>query len=392
MRPFRSPFSSRRQFSTPTTSRHARAFPPLLAFGFLLGGTAYYLATPPARSTTLNGETFVPYTITSRDAISPTSVILTVLPHVPDRSPPYIEPATSRWKHPLWSVEFKQPEVQIARHYTPLPPLHGEDPADGRLRFYVRAVGGGEMSTYLSRLPVGRDVWLRGPHPSFDVLPMLGARTHLVFLAGGTGLVPGMQVADAVLRDRDDTTVTLLWAVRKRGEIQCRTAPTSSWWVLWPRKGISELRADLECPSPIAVHLKEMKTKYGNRLNIRLAVDEEGTRFESEDVRKALAASPTESRLAVSTVAACSIHDQPLQEQKSEFEPAGGACQCAPSDANALGKNLFIISGPDGFISHYAGPKVWRGGTLTQGPVGGVAARLRNRFPQLERDWLLLKL
>lgn len=384
--------STRRYSTAPQRPRQARGFAPIFVFGLLLGGTLYYLATPSRKSSTLNGATFIPYTIASREAISPTSVILTITPHHRDPSPPYLQPGTAVWRHPLWSVEFKQPEVQIARHYTPLPPLQGEDPADGRLRFYVRAVGGGEMSNYLSRLGVGRDVWLRGPHTGFDVLRRLGSRRHVVFLAGGTGLVPGMQVAKAVLDGSDETTVSLLWAVRKREEVQSRPAVPTSWWNLWAGRTPAELPADLESPSHIALHLREMKAKYGDRLSVRVAVDEEGTQFRESDIQKALTATSSPPSGSGSSGQGCIFHDKQLHEKASEFEKPGGVCQCPTSNAAQPGKNLFMISGPDGFISHYAGPKVWLGGALTQGPVGGAAARLQRRYPSLANDWLILKL
>ncbi|PWI66047.1 hypothetical protein PCL_05525 [Purpureocillium lilacinum] len=393
---FRRHHSTTTRSSAQSTPKQARAFPPLLILGLLLGGTVYYLATPPAKPKTLNSETFIPYTITAREAISPTSVVLTIAPHVRDPSPPYLQPGAtpSRWKHPLWSVEFKQPEVQIARHYTPLPPLQADtddEARDGTLRFYVRAVGGGEMSNYLSRLGVGRDVWLRGPHAGFDVLPRLGHCRRVVFLAGGTGLVPGMQVARAVLDQSDDTKVSLLWAVRKREEVQAAAPATAApWWQLWASKSPTELRADMENPSHIAAHLTEMKAKYGDRLDVRVAVDEEGTKFCDSDIRKALLAGLSATQHSSGT--GCRLHDQRLHEHASEFEAPGAACQCSDSgDANA-GKNLLMISGPDGFIAHYAGPKVWLGGTLTQGPVGGVAAELQRRDGKLASDWLVLKL
>ncbi|PNY27741.1 Vacuolar amino acid transporter 3 [Tolypocladium capitatum] len=390
--PCRQRHEPRRYSNATQQHKQTRAFHPIFILGLLLGGTAYYLATPSRKSSTLNSETFIPYTITSREAISPTSVILTIAPHHPDPSPPYLLPGTALWRHTLWSVEFKQPEVQIARHYTPLPPLHGEDPADGRLRFHVRAIGRGEMSNYLSRLGVGRDVWLRGPHAGFDVLRRLGSQSQVVFLAGGTGLVPAMQVAKAVLDSSDETTVRLLWAVRKREEVQSCPAVATSWWNLWAGKNPAELPADLESPSHVAAHLREMKALYGDRLSVRVAVDEEGTQFRERDIRQAITAPTNPPFSSTSPSQGCLFHDQQLHEKASEFEKLGGACLCPTSNAAQPGKNLFMISGPDGFVSHYSGPKVWLGGTLTQGPVGGVAAQLQRRCPSLASDWLILKL
>ncbi|KAG5912898.1 hypothetical protein E4U42_001732, partial [Claviceps africana] len=180
--------SSSNDVDPPCHHRQARV-PASAAIALAILGTATYLLTPssPAPST-LNETTFAPYAITARDAISSSSVLLTIAPRHPQDAPPppYLVRQSARWRYPLWSVEFKQPEVQIARHYTPLPPRDDEDPRDGRLRFYVRVVGGGEMSKYLHRLRAGDEVYLRGPHPGFDVLGRLSACRHVVFLAGGT--------------------------------------------------------------------------------------------------------------------------------------------------------------------------------------------------------------
>ncbi len=368
----------------------ARAFPPALAAILILGGGIYYLSTPSSSDKTLNTETFVPYTIISREAISPTSFVFTVRPDHPNPSPAYLVPGSSTWRHPLWSVEFKQPEVQIARNYTPLPPLYGEDPATGSLRFYVRAIGGGEMSTYLSRLGVGKSVWLRGPHPGFDVSKRLGDQKHVVFLAGGTGVVPGMQVARAVLDGRADTTFTLLWAVRRREELQRVEPATLSWWGrLWKKSTPEDILHRVHGASPMGRELDEMKMRYGKRLRICVAIDDEKTQFQRRDLTDALQ-SVNPNHILSGT--GCQLHDQRMYIAASEFEPTTPPCGCTPTEKLRPGKNLFMISGPEGFISHYAGQKIWLGGIETQGPVGGVTGELRRNYPTFASDWLVLKL
>ncbi|KAF7550477.1 hypothetical protein G7046_g8004 [Stylonectria norvegica] len=351
-----------------------------------LAGTATYLLLPPSRPNTLNERTFVPYTITNRDAISPTSFILTVTPHTPNPSPSYLD-ASARWRYPLWSVEFKQPEVQISRHYTPLPPLTDDD---GALRFYVRTVGDGEMSNYLWRRRVGEEVHLRGPHVGFDLLQMLGRRGRVVFLAGGTGVVPGMQAAKAALDADELARVDLLWAVRKREEIQAEMPPREQSWRFWRAdKPSTELDVKMEGPSAITQRLNAMKALYGSRLNVQIVVDEEGSRIDEADVSKSLLAAPGTS---LPSSSGCRFHDQRLLENASEFAAAEGPpCACGPSDAGA-GKNILVVSGPEGFVARYAGPKVWLGGQQTQGAVGGLVGRLLRRHPEVAREWLVLKL
>ncbi|VTT75715.1 unnamed protein product [Fusarium fujikuroi] len=353
-----------------------------------IGG--YYLITPPSRPNNLNEITFVPYGITTREAISPTSFVITAVPRTPNPSLPYLTPSDNRWSYPLWSVEFKQPEVQISRHYTPLPPLSTEDPTDGSLRFYIRTVGDGEMSNYLGRRQVGEDVFLRGPHVGFELAERLGEHSRLVFLAGGTGVVPGIQAAKAVLEASEDSSVDLLWAVRKREEVQKSAPPRQSSWKFWQEKKPTPLGTEVENPSPVTKRLQDLKMTYGDRLRIQVVVDEEGTRFQDKDIREAIAASPG---TVASFNAGCRFHDQAMHVYASEFALSDGpGCVCKSSEGTTPGKNLFIVSGPDGFIEYYAGPKIWLGGQQTQGPISGVAGYLQKQNPLLARDWLVLKM
>ncbi|KAF4963534.1 hypothetical protein FSARC_8471 [Fusarium sarcochroum] len=374
-------------FSAPL---QARIFPSLIVVGVVLVGGGYYLLTPPSRPNTLNDITFVPYAVTEREAISPTSFVITAVPRTPNPSLPYLHPSDSRWSNPLWSVEFKQPEVQISRHYTPLPPLASEDPTDGALRFYIRTVGDGEMSNYLGRRRVGEDVFLRGPHVGFELAERLGEHSRLVFLAGGTGVVPGMQAAKAVLEANQNSSVDLLWAVRKREEVQSSPPQQQSSWIFWQDKKPTTLGLEVESPSPVTKRLQDLKKTYGERLRIQVVVDEEGTRFQDKDISSAITASPG---TAASFNAGCRFHDQAMHVHASEFAlPEGPGCVCKPSEVATPGKNLFIVSGPDGFIEYYAGPKIWLGGQQTQGPIAGVAGRLQRQNPALTRDWLVLKM
>jgi hypothetical protein len=261
------------------------------------------------------------------------------------------------------------------------------------------------MSTYLSRLGVGQDVWLRGPHIGFDVTARLGAMNSVVFLAGGTGVVPAMQVATAVLGRNPEANVKILWAVRKREEVQQQAGSNPavrkpSWWRrFWAVRGSEpeELNAQLQHPSPIAKQLQALQLQYGQRLHIQVAIDEEQTHFREPDLQKAITSGPPSSSSSAapyssrsSSASGCRLHDAAMLELAPEFEAPAAAddCKCG----RGAGKNLFMISGPDGFIAHYAGPKQWLRGQQVQGPVGGVAARLQRRHPWLADDWLVLKL
>ncbi|KAI9149423.1 Cytochrome c mitochondrial import factor CYC2 [Paramyrothecium foliicola] len=376
-----------------SSAKQAKALPTFLVLGTLVGASVYYWSSPPAREKVLNDRTFVPYTITAREAISPTSFVFTVSPQHPNLALPYLASDSQLWRYPLWSVEFKQPQVQIARHYTPLPPLQHEDPTDGSLRFYIRAVGDGEMSNYLGRLGVGNDVWLRGPHTGFDLLGRLGDKKSVVFLAGGTGVVPGLQAARAVLDQDEHANVTLLWSIRKREELDAASPAQKPWWDFWSQNTPEELKFPLSTPSPVGRQFEEMRATYRERLRIHVAVSQDSARFGTDNLKNALVAS-VQGGQDVTTVnsSGCQLHDQKLHERASEFETPGIGCLCPPTDSCNPGKNVFVVCGPEGFVSHYAGPKVWEGGRETQGPVGGVAAQLLKQNPQLASEWLILKL
>lgn len=378
----------------------ARAINPALAAVLLIsGGTVYYLTTPPSQDKVLNQDTFVPYTITSREAISSSSFIFAVAPQHPNPHPSYLtlgssEPA--KWRYPLWSVEFKQPEVQIARNYTPLPPLEGELLEDGSLRFYVRSIPGGEMSNYLGRLTVGREVWLRGTHPGFDVETRLGSQNNVVFLAGGTGVAPAMQVAKSVLDNHADVKFTLLWAIRSREELQQalddpKMPASTSWWNVFggsSKPQPAEVGHPIVAASPLGRELQEMQTRYGDRFRMQVGIDDESSQFRASHIAAAIQS--TSAAPTLSSAPDCQPHNQKFHGPASEFEPKG-ARPCSCETVNR-GKNLFMVSGPEGFISHYAGPKVWLGGVETQGAVGGVAGELRRRNASFASDWLVLKL
>ncbi len=48
--------------------------------------------------------------------------------------------------------------------------------------------------------------------------------------------------------------------------------------------------------------------------------------------------------------------------------------------------NILLVSGPDGFIDHWAGPRQWVNGEKIQDPLGGVISTLDLR------GWQVIKL
>jgi cytochrome-b5 reductase len=299
---------------------------------------AYLLPESPSeKHPVFNAPRFTPFTVIGKEDVSPTSFILTLRPH--SAVMPGTDPYAASWSQGPWSVEFKQPQLQIARSYTPLPP-----PCDMQsssdLRFLIRREKGGEVSNYLAALPLLATVEMRGPHPEVDLPADV---TDIVFLAGGTGIAPAMQVAHTLLETRVEggrPRVHIVWANRKRDD--CLGGVCSS--------GAKSLRKDQTRHSTtgtVVRELQEMRRRYPEYLTVDYLVDEEGT-FLDQNMISALT-----TRAAVE---------------------------------NRVGSKLLFVSGPEGFVNFLAGPKIWECGEEKQGELGGVISRMGLK------DWKVWKL
>jgi hypothetical protein len=258
-------------------------------------------------------------------------------------------------KRSVWSVQIKQPQLQIARAYTPLPHTTDgkkDENAPQDMRLLIRQETGGEVSTYLHRLPEQATIELRGPNAEFELPRDV---KEVIFLAGGTGIAPAMQVAQALSR-RTGSKMHILWANRRREECiggisDDRGTPNTSqnrlgWWksiligssetatlVGLSKDEIPESEAPQE-KGLIVKELDALKTKTTvatHGLEVQYYVDEEKSFIQPEDVKKRMASTSQEK-----------------------------------------GSKLIIISGPDGFVEYWAGRKLWADGREVQGPLGGV--------------------
>lgn len=417
-----------------------------LVAALLAASGLYLLVWPdPPLTRILDEERFTPFDLVAREAASPTSFVLTLRPS-PGASPSLSEhDAAAQLGEPwrmfdLWAVEVKQPQLQIAREYTPLPPRACD--GEGTIRLLIRAVDGGEVSTYLSKLAVGSRVEVRGPKGGFDLTNRLGMGNpgEVVFLAGGTGIATAMQAAHSVLGDAGDTVrettpgpgagpsesrMKVFWAVRSRKEIQSEVSSnhpgnSRSLWDFLTRKPTrqprGELVPELENPTCVSEQLQEMQAQYGQRLSVEFAVDDEGTLVSSSDVARALEsdsiprnvstkpATITTTRTTAESAKPCLFHSQAMHRVMTDGAPNCGRkdlfkqqdCTCILGDGSVQGdvqgKNLLLVSGPDGFIAAYAGAKPWHGGGQIQGAMGGMLARLEGKRPGLLGEWLVLKL
>ena len=190
----------------------------------------------------LNPVTFTPYVLVSKEPVSSTNAIFTLRHERGSTSAQQLQETQTPWpQRAIWSVQIKQPQLQIARSYTPLPPLQAPtlsesaDPTStvapynpiagtglDEIRLLIRREKEGEVSGYLHSLPVGSTVELRGPHIEYEIAKDVG---DIVFLAGGTGIAPALQAAHWILGNPGDTAhesamekarIHVLWANRRR--------------------------------------------------------------------------------------------------------------------------------------------------------------------------------
>lgn len=319
---------------------HESPRPPFLSYraaAAIVATAASFLAyrlffySPNTDDAALDARSFVVRRLRHIVALSPSLALL-------DLSSAQTDAADELWTSGVWSLEVKQPQLQIARAYTPLPPVKRPDESEGAwqnrtkgLRLLVRREPQGEVSPYLHSLPAGSTLELRGPRPELLLPPDV---SEVVFLAGGTGIAPAMQVAYALSRRAATATSTnpvrmsVLWSVRTRDD----TGATA---------------ADAPASIPAQLDAIAGDGRAGGRFALRTTtfVDDEGTLLKDKDVGAALTAPAAADQHAIG--------------------------------AQDGGRRIVLVSGPDGFVAHVAGPKVVRGGVEEQGPVGGLLGRAR---------------
>ncbi|KAK3216751.1 hypothetical protein GRF29_1g887784 [Pseudopithomyces chartarum] len=324
----------------------------------LAGGAAYRFSKPSFSNASLDPHDFSPYILVDKQSASSTNAIFTLQA---GHDGPEPKSVTDAWKRGIWSVEFKQPQLQVARAYTPLPPVLGQVDGDvgHELRFLIRQEKGGEVSTYLHRLPEGSTIELRGPHVEHE-LPL--DVKEVIFLAGGTGVAPAMQVAH-VLSGRPGSKMHLLWANRRREECEggsndewSRPAGTESpsWWrsILGSSQGTAQ----------------EIPIHHMNSFRKGLVVRElEALKARSQDSPQSLQV------------------QYYVDEEKSFIKPSDVVERIQKTPSTSEGSRLILVSGPDGFVEYWAGKKLWFDGREIQGPLGGMLGKMDLK------DWKVVK-
>jgi len=326
-----------------------------------IGYNVYKWQTNPHRSHTLNPQFFSPFILQAREQVSPTSIVLNLLSLPQGQN---IENVSEARRRGVWSVQVMQPELQIARSYTPLPPSNGS-PAE-QLRLFVRRDPQGEVSRFLHRISPGTLVHLRGPHMEYEIPEDID---EILFLAGGTGIAPALQVAYSVFTARGLPVeklpkMRILWANRRRedalagpkdpalGQFEAELAAK-----IQEAKNIKERTEDIASGLPelprarLVEDVEQLQLRYDGKVTVEYFIDGEGSFITEPILREYLAG----------------------LGQKSETGPPPR-------------KQLLLISGPEGFVNVYAGPKEWRGGKEISGPLGGLLKKID------PKDWEICKL
>ena len=309
---------------------------------------------------------FQTFELVAKEPVSSTASIFTIKPKEKLRN---AKDFTKAWKTGIWNVRFKQPQLQIVRAYTPLPPVDDADDVT-ELRFLIRQdARGGEMSTYLHRLPVGAMIELRGPNVEY---PIADGVKNIIFIAGGTGIAPALQVAHAMfdglsMREQQKKHLHILWGNRARED--CEGGPISqprsaestetgyaswAWAIFGPRSSKSErdtagTQEDVQDQrkNGLVQQLEELKAVHSGRISVSYFVDEDKSFITSNSVREA------------------------LDSLKLPSSPTAGTYEVEDTQV--------IISGPPGFITYLAGPKVRQDGEEKQGPLGGRLAQVLDK-------------
>ncbi|KAF2419887.1 hypothetical protein EJ08DRAFT_573749, partial [Tothia fuscella] len=308
------------------------------------GGYIYRKSIAPnlQEEQSLNPYTFTPYTLVTKEAVSSTSSIFILRPkQCKGSTSQLVEEARKRG---VWSIQAKQPQLQIGRSYTPLPDTDGPVKNDD-MRILIRREQGGEVSNYLHNLPDYSSIDLRGPHLEVEIPQNV---KQVLFLAGGTGIAPAMQVAE-ILAGRAGSKMHILWANRRREECvggqnkansRSNTQVLRSWIALFGFGATAQENSTSKSdssPSLVVQGLQKLQNTSNGKINITYYVDEERRLIQSGDIEAHL---------------------------KSLAQKADTA------------NKLILISGPDGFVEHFAGKKTWQEGKEVQGPLGGVLAQI----------------
>jgi cytochrome-b5 reductase len=113
-------------------------------------------------------------------------------------------------------TKYKGPEMEkpVIRPYTPTSDVDQK----GTVEFVIKKYPNGPMSTHLHEMEPGQRLDIKGPIPKYRW--EANKHEHVAMIAGGTGITPMWQVANAIFKNPEDKTkVTLVFANVKEEDI-----------------------------------------------------------------------------------------------------------------------------------------------------------------------------
>jgi hypothetical protein len=328
-----------------------RIYAPIATFG-LAASLTYQWYEKDEGIKTLNPKDFTSYTLISKEPVSSTSSLFTLRPTA---TGPNTNIYAEAWRKGIWSVQIKQPQLQIARSYTPLPPSESDDGSSANdLRFLIRRDPHGELSGYLHKLPLNASLDLRGPQIEYEIPEGVG---EVLFLAGGTGIAPALQLVHTLLERESSLlgklpNIRILWANRRREDaldLPVQKAQVRESWRSWLTGSVPAAETEMSTSEPddncrLTNQIKLLKAKYADRVDLKYFVDEEKS-FIDESVL-------------------------------SKYVKRSVGTESKGTGQNGQRSRLIVVSGPEGFVNYLAGPKKWSGGKECQGPLGGLIGGL----------------
>ncbi|KAK2749411.1 mitochondrial peripheral inner membrane protein [Myotisia sp. PD_48] len=318
---------------------------------------AYFRYSEDPNIIGLNPTTFTQYELVSKVPVSSTSSIFSLRP---TRRSINAEVYQDAWETGIWSVQFKQPQLQVGRDYTPLPPTTrlfdptgNSTESDDILQFLIRKDPHGEVSTYLHSLEPGSIIEMRGPQIEYELSPDID---DVLFIAGGTGVAPALQAVHTIFKcngAKEMTRMHVLWANRRREDClggqsdnpQFSGLVKSGWirflpFIFSKETPLEPISGDDDLKNFTVNELEKLKKLYPGKLTVDYFVDEEKNLIGKDSIMNFIRS-----------------RNQPSPDKPRK-------------------RKLILISGPDGFISYLAGPKTWKDGYETQGPLLGLLREL----------------
>jgi NAD(P)H-flavin reductase len=331
-----------------------------LSYGILGAGLAY--TSYELYSNKQSRDSFIPYKLVEKNKVSSTASIFVLEPQQKLPDPNRYNEA---WQKGIWSVQIKQPQLQIVRAYTPLPYEDSAlDKDSGRLRFLIRHDMYGEVSSYLHNLPVGSQIELRGPNVEYEISPDV---KQIVFIAGGTGVAPALQAARVLFGSNDGgkgKRLHILWASRKRDDcVGGRSDQTPAEQLAFKSKITNMFSTTHPDPKEtiseeqgvIVKELERLKGKHPGQITVQYFVNQEKSHIDQGAIFSAL---------------------DYFDDKDFSLGPS------APHEQRQV-----LISGPNGFISYLAGPKEWQGGRERQGTISNILAHVLATSPHNVKIW-----